>query len=291
MDVDAGGEEVMPPHPNMMAVWDQIACQRGHTEHQTRLVTIDLSSRHRYNDLPQIPRRLHRSFKMYIWDTDIYPVDGGPYCPAHDAVSETLISHNTWEPRETVLALCVFESRPPDTIMLDLGAQLGWFSLLAASSGMEVGAIEADSENLRVLGLSAELNGWGPLINRWHHRIGDSSPPVLTDQRVRFAKIDLEGAENHAIDLLWPLLSNGLVDHMMMEVSPVFADYYPDLVARIMDAGYHAYLLPPKHSPPYPIDPPASAMRRRELTRSGALSLIPTLHQEDFWFRHEDAAW
>lgn len=290
----------MSVHPNMMAAWSEIACQRSDHRvrggvHESRFVDVDLDGEHGYHDYTAIPARFARRFQIAIWPPELYPVDGGPYCPAHDAVSETIVSHRIWEPRETTLALTVCESAEPGQIMVDMGAQLGWFSLLACSADVGVIAYEADAENLRLLRSSIDANGWQSIFMAYHERVGPETAPLLRKSdgqpaRIRFAKLDLEGAEDDAIRVLWPSISAGLVDHMMIEVSPVFADYYPALVAKIMDAGYRAYGLPPKARPPIQLDDPA-ILAEYELPRATVEATVASWHQEDVWFVRDGASW
>lgn len=280
-------------HPNDMTQWDEIACKRGCDEHPTRDIHVDFSIPHGYKDLPRIPRQFRGiNFDFTVWDTDKTPVDGGPYCPARDAVSETILSHGVWEPMETIVMLDLFD-RCPDSLFVDIGAQIGWFSTLALQMGVHPFLVETD---LDTLGVAAEnvkrhwpapvqdIDGidlpffWGCTNARvgheetcehdygglplwpepaWHER---TSGQVL-------AKIDVEGAEPEAVELLdfWFGLKN--VSFMLIEISPVFHDRYEEMVRRIMEAGFIAATFPPKHRPPHRLE---------------------TIEDLDWWF-HTDA--
>lgn len=286
------GERVTKPHPNLMTVWPEIACTRGHTSHATRTVQVTLDGPTPYHDYAPIPHRLARSFEMTIYDPDVHPVDGLSYCPAADAVSETIVSHGVWEPRETVLALTVCDSAAPNQIMVDFGCQIGWFSLLAASCGVDVLAYDADMENLRVLMATQRAGDWPATIRGCHLRVGPGTEPFPADHPIRLAKIDVEGAEDEVVRVLWPSIEAGLVDHMLIEVSPVFADYYGDLVCQIIDAGYDAYALPPKFQPPVTLDDPERDLALFRLSGLGDLrGLVNSWHQENFWFTRRGASW
>lgn len=272
-----------------MQHWAEIVCQRSHDTHTTRRVTVDLAVEHQYHDYPQVPAHLARTFAMDVYDG--YPVDGGPYCPAHDAVSATIVSHGIWEPRETILTLMVCDNEAPGMVV-DLGAQIGWFSLLAASCGRDVLAIDADAENLRVLKESATANGWKITTSR--KRLGPRTRPLLItdDTHFRLAKLDIEGSEDQGIRFLWPAISEGRVDHLMMEVSPCFDAFYPELVERVVGAGYRAYTLPGKERPPVSLDDPASALGPYRIDdRHDLAALVASWWQEDLWFVREGASW
>lgn len=238
----------MVTHPRDMTAWDEIACQRGCAEHYTRRVHVDLAKPHRYTDLPQVPAPLAVSFDMEVWDTDRHPVDADPrYCPAHDAVSETILSHGIWEPRETILTLDVFRGGRLARFM-DFGAHIGWFSMLALAHGLPVQAVEADPLNMTMW-----MHNQAGVLDQMPSTscIDDIriSPDMTLPRPVRrghplLVKMDLEGAEPVAVDRYWPAVS--AADHLLIEVSPCFHDGYPAMLARLIDSGYAAFTLPPK---------------------------------------------
>lgn len=261
-------------HRNDMSGWPEIACRRGHAEHATRTVHVDLAH-HGYHDYPQVPAHLVKEFGMVVYDPKIHPVDGGPYCPAHDAVSATIVSHGIWEPAETIFVLEACRTAEPDQIVVDVGAQLGWFSCLAAASGLDVYAYDADAVNLANLEWTALENGWNGVVEerRIHLRyarigVDEAFLPIAP---TRLVKIDVEGAEDKAIEWLDPLLSADLVDFMLVEVTPVFeTGYYPDLVCDLVCRGFDPYLLPRKSDPPAEMDDPFG------LGAFGSLLPLPT---------------
>lgn len=273
------------PHPNDMSVWPEIACQRGHDTHASKLAEVRLGGQSGYHDYPPVPARLARSFEMLVFEWRDY--GDGPYCPGHDAVSETIDLLGIWEPPETIMALTVFESAPPGSVFLDLGAQVGWFSLLAATAGLDTISVDADAEPLRLLSESAKRNGWHGLVHPWQMRI-DAETPVLPVADYRLAKLDIEGAEFDGIRILWPSIEAGLVDHILMEVSPVFAEGYPELVTSIMKVGYRAYMLPGKAIPPHRLDDP-----ERDLTplTGDVEATVASWSQEMVWFKRDGASW
>lgn len=276
------------PRANDMTHWPEIACQRGCAEHPTKIVPIHLGGPTRYRDLTPIPNRFAMDFEIMVWDTDRTPVDGGAYCPARDAVSETIISHGVWEPRETVVMMLLWEAIER-CVFFDFGAQIGWFSTIAEMRGVPTHAWEADSATANVLARNlaqssiATFTQQTSVIHR--DRITTALDPLNPSQSHApiVAKIDVEGAERDVIRILEAPIALGLVEALLMEVSPVFNDSYPDLVADLIDRGYEAYLMPPKHHPPHRLDSLAD-LAPEHISRIGVREVVASWHQEDVLF-------
>lgn len=239
-------------HRNYMPAWDEIVCQRGHKEleHVAIEVPVHLGGPTGYKDLPPIPDQFSRDFTMFVWDPEVHPVDGGPYCPAHDAVSATIVSHGVWEPREACVALDAFRACP-EGVFYDIGAQIGWFSILALQEGLDVVAYECDPDNARMLWLNTKTLPGPGSVALAQERIGEDTPGLTTlepQQPIAFAKLDIEGAEFDGIRLLRPFIDQGLVKRMMVEISPVFRYGYGQLVLDIIQMGYDAFVLPKRGS-------------------------------------------
>lgn len=157
-------------------------------------------------------------------------------------VSRRIREEGIWEPYETSLLLDLLA---PGGVFVDVGANLGYFSIVAASAvgeGGTVFAFEPEPENFRLLQANAELNGLQPRIhavqaglaagdgqgrlylsdtNLGDHRIRaagdgrDSLPIVLMDggqyldgrvSRIDLLKVDTQGSEYEVMLGLMPLL-------------------------------------------------------------------------------------
>jgi FkbM family methyltransferase len=159
-------------------------------------------------------------------------------------VSRRIREEGVWEPYESALLLSLL--RPGD-VFLDVGANIGYFSLLAASVVGPRGAVfafEPDPDNYRLLQANAELNGMAHCItaveaalseatgegrlylskdNLGDHQVyaGDgrrSSVPIARHQgseylagrlqRLDLVKVDTQGSEFQVIAGLMPLLQD-----------------------------------------------------------------------------------
>lgn len=281
----------MVTHPNDMTAWADITCQRDHDgAHEAIPVHVELGGPTAYADRPSIPDRLARSFELRVWNPGKYPVDRGPYCPAHDAVSATIVSHGVWEPTETALVLSACAAADAGSLFVDFGVQIGWFSVLAATCGLHVLGFDADGDNLELA--RANLSAVNANAHLDLERITADSPQLHLNERVAVAKIDLEGAEEHAIRMLRPMIDAGLVDHLLVEISPCFAGYYPDLVVDLVDAGYEAWHIDQFNGDIG--DAPRSAFRHLRLDQIDRDALRKTVagwHQHNIWFSRPGAAW
>lgn len=267
------------PHSGDMTHWPEIRCQRGHETHMTRTAHVNLSWSHCYLDCPQVPRHLTQMFDIEIWDYAPYMTEG-PYCPARDVVSEVIESHGIWEPIETITMLDLFY-RFPANLFVDMGAQIGWYSKLAETCGLNVTAFEADPDVAEVLRRNVPD---GVVVNG---RIGSnlSSWLALKDARRLTVKMDLEGAEPDGVRFVESFLAEGLVDAMLIEISPVFHPGYGDIFNELMSYDLYPFSLPGKSHPPARYKGIADTLRMN----AGAIEAVLSGHQENVLFVREGA--
>ncbi|MEN6473441.1 MAG: FkbM family methyltransferase [Syntrophaceae bacterium] len=169
-----------------------------------------------------------------------------------DIVSEHILKHNIWEPYETMLVL---QHLQPGSVFLDIGANIGYYTVLAGRAvgvhGLVI-AYEPDGENFRLLEHNIALNGLtnvrpfkaalgenssqGSIYlsqnNRGNHRLFDEGDGRKTaaveilngdehvaqlSERLDFIKIDTEGYEAHVLEgLRATILANR--DHLGMVI-------------------------------------------------------------------------
>lgn len=225
---------------------------------------------------------------LTIFDWEQYQWVGG-YCTGQDELSKSIAVNGLWEKFGTALAAAVLQTGPP-AVVLDFGAHIGWFTLLAAMSGHEVVSFDADAEHVEVLAGNADANHVRDrvtVIRCWigadTNQLPGSAPPI------RFLKCDLEGGENHALRVTHDLFAEGAVEYAMFEVSPVFADHYPATVQAIVDCGYRAYLVPDERFDEFQADPLGAIVAYR-IDGPDLAETISAMHQRDVFFAREDLA-
>jgi len=158
-------------------------------------------------------------------------------------VSRRIREEGVWEPCESGLVLNLLQ---PGQVFVDAGANIGYFTLLAASRvgpGGRVFAFEPDPDNFRLLEANVELNGVTACVTAVQaalgersgagrlylsrHNLGDHRVCAADDardslpiaqipggeylagraERVDLVKVDTQGAEYHVIAGLMPWLA------------------------------------------------------------------------------------
>lgn len=269
-----------------------VGCKRGCAEHDTVVVDVDLSVPHGYRDLTPVPVDLAVAFSMYVWDG---PGGDGPYCPAVDVVSETIRACGIWEPVETVVALRALQTAAEGQWLVDVGAHIGWYTMLGVASSVPVYAIEGEPAN-------AELLRRSLLLERWRTHPATSVVVRVIDERtgpftslapgrsVRLAKIDIEGAEAHALRVLEPWVAAGLVDLLLVEVTPAWGDY-ERLVRSLTSRGYALYTLPDKAYPPHVIDGTRASLKPWCVDDDDIAAVLGSRDQQNVLLVREDVEW
>lgn len=275
-------------------------CQAGHRVHTRVTVPVRLDGQpHGIHDVPAVPRRLSRAMIMEVYDWRRYfrvDMAGVPYqrfdcyCSGQDIVSYSIDVQGVWEGHESVLVLDILAQGEPNGIVLDFGAHLGWYSLLAATSGYQTAAFEADPQHIETLSRNAEINGIAEKIHLYHCWIDQDAPELVADtEEVQLVKIDIEGAERWAVRMIDPLLGQRKINYLLIEVTPIFNDSYPALVEKIAGYGYDVYLVPHKgweHTKAYGKQPLAVLRRHGTLPGpgEGLAQMVATYRQENLLF-------
>lgn len=256
-------------------------CSVGHQSHQRMMVDRDIYG-------------VDVTYQIYDWREYFITVDGnetvsehGKYCTGQDIISYCIDKQKVWEAEETALQVDILREQNHG-IVLDFGSHIGYYSILAAKLGYDVAAFDSSQENLALLHESAELNQVVDKIHPYYCLLDEDVPKLNPfDGEVHLAKIDIEGAEQYAVKMLGDLLVANKLKYLIMEVSPVFNDTYPDLVEKIAACGYDVYQIPSNLQEPL-VDPLKTVVRDYELKPEGRREYITGLHQENLLFVRRD---
>lgn len=241
-----------------------------HDSHETVRVRVILDGPSAIPDYPPILSTFAIEFDILVFDYGRYE-DVVGYCTGKDAVSRSVLDQNTWEGFETLLALDILSKGDPSgEVVVDLGAHVGWYTLLAKTGGYGVLSVDGDQENLELLQKSVTLNGLSEATVA-HGWIGPETPIIKADgPGIRLLKADVEGAEDEVLRVCDHLFAAGKVKYAFFEISPEFSDHYPATVQKVLDFGYAAYMIPDKGTPieAFSADPLGYTLNRPRLFRS-----------------------
>lgn len=262
-------------------------CSVGHQSHSRVLVQRDIGG-------------LDVTYQIYDWREYFITVDGnetvsehGKYCTGQDIISYCIDKQKVWEAEETGVQLDILREKT-DGIMLDFGSHIGYYSILAAKLGYQVASFDSSQENLALLHESAEVNQVVDKIHPFYCLLDDQAPILSRDaEEVQLVKIDIEGAERHAIQMCADLIGGHKIKYLIMEVSPVFNDTYPALVETIAGQGYDVYEIPNAAKAAtieeFATAPLASTIKYCAVPAEGRKEYVASLHQENFLFVRRDS--
>ena len=204
--------------------------------------------------------------EMDTYDCDQF--EGIPtYCPGNDDVSRTLHLYGHWEPLGSAWVSEILTDSAG--LVIDVGCQIGWYSLMATMLAHPVLAIDAVAEHVEMTKATLDMNGkMAATCLAW---LDDDTPEVNGEgaPMVTLMKVDIEGAERHALRVFNPLIEARKIKNITLEMSPVFNDSYEEII-RYLDA---------KHYSIFSLD------NRRHLTRSDAIAMLKSVPQFDLLFR------
>jgi len=200
-------------------------CQAGHERHDRKIVPCHAG------DL---------SFDMSVYDYDKYKGFAG-YCTGQDDISNTLSLYGIWEPAETSCVLEILQNAREESLVLDFGTHIGWFSILAALHGHVAWGYEGDQENILTLEDNARMNGVEDLVSVQHKWIDGSLGTLSITHGIELMKCDLEGNDRFAVETCSFMFETQSINYALIEISPCFNDTYPDMVNYILSCGYEAF--------------------------------------------------
>lgn len=254
-----------------------------HSTHDRLTVEIDLTGVP--ENLPDVCsfEKYPQKFRMKIFYWEKYSNTEG-LCPADDIVSKSLAEQGVWEAYETLLMLDILQIKGP---VVDIGSQVGWYSLVAALAGSTVTAYDALEENVKILQESAKLNKLD--ITTHQEWIGEETQeqPV---QSIRFLKSDIEGNEQYVFNMYKRSFEAGTIDYALLEISPCFNGSYPKLIKDILDCGYDVYQVPGKrweHTEEFNREPLQTLLKYPIIKDLDGY--LRSVRQENFLFVRSDA--
>lgn len=212
--------------------------------------------------LPFLPR-----FKMAV------PIDDASFPGGN--VQKTIKETGHWAPEESLIMSQVLKHSPKGTV-IDVGANTGYFSLIALSLGHDVIAIEANEVHKKYVNESLRVNAFDTQRCRYIEAfVSDSDSPVLfdgwtghdgilTENKAKlidtvpirnltsecvFMKVDVEGAEPEVIKSAQPFLKTGRFPYIMFEITYIINKKLDqsqvDMLYDLKNDGFSLYEIAP----------------------------------------------
>jgi FkbM family methyltransferase len=98
---------------------------------------------------------------------------------SEEYISRHIRANNSWEPLTTEVILELLKKNIPDTVFVDIGANIGYFSMLAASKNVPVIAFEPVEANYSLLKKSITENNFEHLIVSYKMPLSDKKEEVI----------------------------------------------------------------------------------------------------------------
>ena len=186
--------------------------------------------------------KIHGKPWLPVYDMDIPELEDKSY-PGWN-VQEHIKRVGYWAAAESYIMCKVLEENKG--VVLDIGANTGYFTLLGLAMGCSVISVEASPVHYYYLKQSLELNGWdckyvnafvsdlkenvdfdgwsgkkGVMHDGNVVKCGTVAMKDLCPNGALFTKIDVEGAEPDVLRSARPLLKEGKFDYIMFEITYV----------------------------------------------------------------------
>lgn len=263
----------------------------GHSVHEKMLLSVSLKGKNPILlDVPAFGKEFEMYFNLFVYDWKLYRNTVG-YCAGDDVLAQSVELQGVWEAFETLLFIDILKRGNGKNLVIDIGANVGWYSVIAGRMGYKVKAHEGDEEIAEVLKLNGRLNEFemeldGEFISTLSKRV---IAPL--DGEVEFWKCDIEGSELSAFRKYEDYFKEKKVKYAMFEISPVFNDSYPVLIKSIQECGYKVFKVPQKgmkYMEEYEVNPLGSVLKYELIETSDWFEYLRDVRQEDYLFVRSD---
>lgn len=163
---------------------------------------------------------------MSVYDPDQYVFDRPGWCPARSNVADRLIVEGFWEPHDSAAIYHILAAGDRSSLVIDFGANAGWYTVMAAQLGYRVLAIDGHRDFIDLL--ERNTRPWRDTVTTQYAWVDETyTLPTITDP-ITLVKIDIEGNEADAVAACQPHIDH--IHNFYIEISPEFRDDYPQLV-------------------------------------------------------------
>lgn len=142
-------------------------------------------------------------------------------------ISRHIRLNNDWEPTTTEIILELLKNATPDTIFVDIGANIGYFSMLVASKKFPVVAFEPVEANYSLLKKSIADNNFQHLISTHQTFLSDKKEEIIVNvsennmglcSSRKLLEFDFSYSEKHMSDILDTFFGINTINNLIMKI-------------------------------------------------------------------------
>lgn len=254
-------------------------CIKEHPQHQTSPMKVFLPYKAKGS----------KRFVMDVYDYNEYKGYKG-FCLGKDKTSEHVHLKGVYEKPVTALVQDILERGNKRNLVLDFGAHIGWYSVIAALYGYHVAAIEGDRQNIEMLIKNATYNKLEKKLILNHTFIDELSPAVelTTKQNIQLMKADIHGYEYVAFEMCRNLFEQKRVNYAILKMS-FTQDQAVSFIEDVIETGYSVYLIPPNTNDEYEANPLKYTQTHCKLDKEGYTKATKTMYQQYLFVK--DKVW
>ena len=159
-----------------------------------------------------------------------------------DIISYCLETDKCWEPFQTEITTEILKNRPKGVFM-DIGCQLGYYSILSSIIGVKTISIDSCGYFLDILKQTIKINNLQNInvIDKNVDSTFDMNDYVSSDDFISLMKIDIEGSEHYIIDSLDILFEREKIQNLIIEISPKLNNTYENICRKLNSYGFNIY--------------------------------------------------
>lgn len=178
----------------------------------------------------------------------------GYHVPENDLLSHEIRKIGVWEPVQTELFLEILAKLKSSDEVVDVGAHIGYYTIIAASKGFNVHAFEPQNIYHKTLQTNVQGNNLGKKVSAVKSYVSnynqnkDNSVTVTLDHyfehpsKIGLLKINVLGHEPEVIAGAKNLLAHKDIDAIIIHVYPNFREDKEAYIGMIKTLSEHKYL-------------------------------------------------
>ena len=159
-----------------------------------------------------------------------------------DIISYCLEKDKCWEPFQTEITAEILKNKP-NGIFIDVGCQLGYYSILSSVIGIKTISIDSCNYFLDILKETIKVNNLQNIniIDKHVDNTFNINDYVSSGDYISLIKIDIEGDEHYIINSLDIFFEHKKIQNLIIEISPKLNNTYKNICKKLNSYGFNIY--------------------------------------------------